>query len=155
MTNFILLYILSPILNVGFDYLSQKQQKTTLVILFVFSSAGILALLPNRGSSFMGLLMIYLLGRYAKLQIAGCNCLARKPICLYAISFITLFVGIVGIYYISIFTGHKSLSKLIFPLLGYANPLVIAMSVSLFYVAKNLPKMQYSTKYFQPICSYI
>lgn len=36
MTNFILLYILSPILNVGFDHLSQKQQKTTLFILFVF-----------------------------------------------------------------------------------------------------------------------
>ena len=71
MTNFILLYILSPILNVGFDHLSQKQQKTTLFILFVFSSAGILALLPNRGSSFMGLLMIYLLGRYAKLRIGG------------------------------------------------------------------------------------
>ena len=142
MTNFILLYILSPILNVGFDHLSQKQQKTTLFILFVFSSAGILALLPNRGSSFMGLLMIYLLGRYAKLRIGGGNCLARKPICLYAISFITLFVGIVGIYYISIFTGHKSLSKLIFPLLGYANPLVIVMSVSLFYVVKNLPDLK-------------
>lgn len=86
--------------------------------------------------------MIYLLGRYAKLRIGGGNCLARKPICLYAISFITLFVGIVGIYYISIFTGHKSLSKLIFPLLGYANPLVIVMSVSLFYVVKNLPDLE-------------
>lgn len=36
MTNFILLYILSPMLNVGFDHLLQKQQKTTLFILFVF-----------------------------------------------------------------------------------------------------------------------
>ena len=75
-------------------------------------------------------------------ESGGGNCLARKPICLYAISFITLFVGIVGIYYISIFTGHKSLSKLIFPLLGYANPLVIVMSVSLFYVVKNLPDLK-------------
>lgn len=71
MTNFILLYILSPILNVGFDHLSQKQQKITLLILFVLSSVGILALLPNCGSSFMGLLMVYLLGRYAKRQSWG------------------------------------------------------------------------------------
>lgn len=142
MTNFILLYILSPILNVGFDHLSQKQQKITLLILFVLSSVGILALLPNCGSSFMGLLMVYLLGRYAKRQSWGGNYFVGKPICLYVISFVTLFVCIVGIYYISMFTGHKSLSKLIFPLLGYSNPLVIAMSVSLFYIVKNLPEIK-------------
>ena len=142
MTNFILLYILSPILNVGFDHLSQKQQKITLFILFVLSSAGILALLSNCGSSFMGLLMVYLLGRYAKRQSWGGNYFVGKPICLYVISFVTLFVCIVGIYYISMFTGHKSLSKLIFPLLGYSNPLVIAMSVSLFYIVKNLPDIK-------------
>lgn len=142
MTNFILLYILSPILNVGFDHLSQKQQKITLLILFVLSSVGILALLPNSGSSFMGLLMVYQLGRYAKRQSWGGNYFVGKPICLYAISFITLFVCIVGIYYTSMFTGHKSLSKLIFPLLGYSNPLVIAMSVSLFYIVKNLPEIK-------------
>ena len=142
MTNFILLYILSPILNIGFDHLSQKQQKITLLILFVLSSVGILALLPNSGSSFMGLLMVYLLGRYAKRQSWGGNYFVGKPICLYAISFITLFVCIVGIYYTSMFTGHKSFSKLIFPLLGYSNPLVIAMSVSLFYIVKNLPEIK-------------
>lgn len=142
MTNFILLYILSPILNVGFEHLSQKQQKITLLILFVLSSAGILALLSNCGSSFMGLLMVYLLGRYAKRQSWGGNYFVGKPICLYVISFVTLFVCIVGIYYISMFTGHKSLSKLIFPLLGYSNPLVIAMSVSLFYIVKNLPEIK-------------
>lgn len=142
MTNFILLYILSPILNVGFDHLSQKQQKITLLILFVLSSAGILALLSNCGSNFMGLLMVYLLGRYAKRQSWGGNYFVGKPICLYVISFVTLFVCIVGIYYISMFTGHKSLSKLIFPLLGYSNPLDIAMSVSLFYIVKNLPEIK-------------
>lgn len=75
-------------------------------------------------------------------KAGGGNYFVGKPICLYAISFVTLFVCIVGIYYISMFTGHKSLSKLIFPLLGYSNPLVIAMSVSLFYIVKNLPEIK-------------
>ena len=71
MTCFVLLYIISPILNEGFDKLLPKQQRTILFILFILSSVGILALLPNCGSSFMGILMIYLIGRYAKRQSGG------------------------------------------------------------------------------------
>ena len=138
MTCFVLLYIISPILNEGFDKLLPKQQRTILFILFIFSSVGILALLPNCGSNFMGILMIYLMGRYAKRQSGGA-CI-KKPIIIFFISFISLFVGIIGIYYISVHTEHKSLAKLIFPLLGYSNPLVIIMSISLFYTVKNLPE---------------
>lgn len=43
------------------------------------------------------------------------------------------------IYYVSQLLHKTSLAKLIFPILGYANPLVIAMSVALFFMVRNLP----------------
>ena len=64
MTDFIMLYVLSPILNEGFDRLQSKEKARILLLLCLFSFIGVALLYPNQGSSLVGLTMVYLLGRY-------------------------------------------------------------------------------------------
>lgn len=148
MTEFVILYILSPIMNLGFDSISQKQQKILLFLLFLFSFMGVLLIYPNQGSDLKGLILIYLLARYLKTN--GCAFLSfNKSALIYIISFSILFLGICVIYYISNEYKAIILAKLIFPFLGYANPFIIVMAVTLFFMVKNIPS--YSNKFLNKI----
>lgn len=66
MKDFIMLYILSPILNEGFDRLQYKSQQMVLILLFLFAFAGIFLLIQNCGSNLVGLTLVYLLARFIK-----------------------------------------------------------------------------------------
>lgn len=94
MTVFVILYILSPIINLGFDSIPLKQQKILLFLLFLFSFMGVLLIYPNQGSDFKGLIFIYLFGRYLKTN--GCPFLSfKKTAIIYIISFSILFLEFV------------------------------------------------------------
>lgn len=148
MTEFVILYILSPIINLGFDSVPQKQQKVLLFLLFLFSFMGILLIYPNQGSNLKGLIFVYLLARYLKTN--GCAFLSlKRSIITYLISFSLLFLGICVIYYISNKYEAIILAKLIFPFLGYANPFIIAMAVTLFFIVKSIPS--YSNRFLNKI----
>lgn len=138
MTEFGILYILSPIMNLGFDSIPQKQQKVLLFLLFLFSFIGVLLVYPNQGSDLKGLIFVYLLARYLKTN-DSVFCSLKRTTIIYLISFSMLFLGICVIYYISNKYNAVILGKFIFSLLGYANPLIIVMAVSLFFIVKNIP----------------
>lgn len=71
MTDYVMLYILSPILNPGFDCLSKKSKVYLLALLFIFSVIGIVVLYQNQGSNLVGLIMVYLLARLLRGEIWG------------------------------------------------------------------------------------
>lgn len=71
MTDYVMLYILSPILNEGFDHLSKKSKVYLLGLLFIFSVIGIVVLYQNQGSNLVGLIMVYLLARLLRGEIWG------------------------------------------------------------------------------------
>ena len=48
-------------------------------------------------------------------------------------------MSLLTIYHASQVLHKPSLSKLIFPLLGYANPLIVLMAVFLFLIVRGLP----------------
>lgn len=79
MTDFVMLYVLSPILNEGFDRLQQRNKVRLLLLLSLFSFIGVVLLYSNQGSSLIGLLMIYLLGRYIRTSNWGGNLASPRP----------------------------------------------------------------------------
>ncbi len=151
MTDFIMLYVLSPILNDGFDRLRQKNKVQLLVLLGIFSFIGVVLLYSNQGSSLIGLLMIYLIGRYIRILNWGGQFGKSRTLKIYLLSFVLLLASLLAIYYVSQVSNKASLAKLIFPFLGYANPLIIAMAVSLFFMVKNLPV--YTNRYLNKLLS--
>lgn len=64
MSAFVLLYLLSPCLNLCKVYLNKNQFKILLILLFTFLQFRIFAFLPNAGSDVLGILFVYLLGQY-------------------------------------------------------------------------------------------
>lgn len=79
MTDYVMLYILSPILNEGFDHLSKKSKVYLLSSLFAFSVIGIVVLYQNQGSNLVGLIMVYLLARLLRGEIWGANLQCKIP----------------------------------------------------------------------------
>lgn len=140
MTDFIMLYILSPILNEGFDRLQDRGKLMVLVLLLVFSFAGVGLLYQNQGSSLEGLIFIYLLARYIRISKWGGKLTLAKAARIYCLSFALLFIMILTIFYVAQISHKVSLAKLIFPILGYANPLIVSMAVSIFYMILRLPE---------------
>lgn len=151
MTDYVMLYILSPIFNEEFDHLRIKSKVYLLGLLFIFSVMGILVLYQNQGSNLVGLIMVYLLARLLRERFWGGIFTMRNSIKIYASSFILLFSSIIAIYYGADLIHLASAKKMIFPLLSYANPLNILMAVSLFYIVKNIP--QYSNSLLNKILS--
>lgn len=140
MTDYVMLYILSPILNKGFDHLRKKSKMYLLGVLFIFSVIGIAVLYQNQGSNLVGLIMVYLLARLLRGGFWGGTLTTINAIKIYTTSFILLFCSIVSIYYGADLIHVTSAKKMIFPLLSYANPLNILMAVSLFYIVRNIPQ---------------
>lgn len=139
MTDFIMLYVLSPILNEGFDRLQSKEKARILLLLCLFSFIGVALLYPNQGSSLVGLTMVYLLGRYGRISNWGGRMSMSKSCRVYLLSFALFLTSLLVMYYASQLLHRGSIAKLIFPFLGYANPLIVVMAVSLFLMVKSLP----------------
>ena len=93
--------------------------------------ASLLSLHPNSGSSFYGLLYIYVLARY--LRNINFTCSLYKLLFVYTISLLLLSGGV--------FWGTQlsgKMAKLSFIILSYNNPLIIVMATSIFLIVKSL-----------------
>lgn len=131
MTAYVQLFVLSPFLNYGMEKLCQRKQQIVLLLIYLFSIARMFMGCANAGSSLMGVVFVYLLGRYFKQH--GVWNYNKSRLC-YLISLIAFFVITMSVYYISCISGKKSILKLIFYFMGYANPLIIVMAISIFFI---------------------
>ena len=64
MTYYVLVMFISPIINKGFESESKKMVSIILLTLIIYQLLSFVRLIPNGGSNFLGLLTVYLIGRY-------------------------------------------------------------------------------------------
>lgn len=128
MTCYMQIFILTPLLNKGIEKLSKKSFLLLLVLLLANQFLSFLRFQSNGGSSTLGLLMIFLLGRYFciyKIEI-------KKNIA--QILFLACWVSLIGLMLLA----NKFYKIHVFTLLNYNTPLVMIMAISVFYYVKGM-----------------
>ena len=125
---YIIIMVVSPIINTGITIISKEQFRIILIIMLYFLIASIVQLKVNNGSNFIGLLTIYLLGRYIKIhKIKPSMPCATGAYIISALCMI-----------ISILCTNSIKPDKVFVLLSYCNPLIITMAVSIFFITLNI-----------------
>lgn len=127
MTNYMLIFLLSPIFNRGIENLSKSIFRILVLSLIAYQVISILRFQNNGGSNFLGLFTIFLLGRY-------CNIYAiefKKYIALFC--FLLSWISLVALMIIC----NKYSQHNVFVLLNYNTPFIMIMAVMLFYFVKN------------------
>lgn len=148
MTAFVQLYILSPILNYWTKNVAKKEFRLILTCVFFLSFLHIVTGSYNAGSSLLGLIFVYLLGRYFKKY--GC-CDSRKSRKFYLGSFEGLFALLLSVYLAMVISGNDKGLKIIMYLLGFINPLIVIMAVCIFFIIYQMPA--WKNKYVNKIIS--
>ena len=128
MTNYVYVMILSPIINKGFELENKKMVSIILLTLIICQFCSFVRLIPNGGSNFLGLLIMYMTGRYCNLYEININ--RNKSILLF-VSFWFLQFSCM------LLCGHY-MQKILFRTLNYNTPFIMMMSLSLFYMFKNM-----------------
>lgn len=136
MTAYIWLYMLSPLIDEGIRNLGQRKLRNLVLLFSIFLSVGILTMQKSVGSDLGGVLTIYLIGRYMRLY----HSLSQKQaMIVYSVSLalmlIILFCFWVGLNKFSQYSAFKGL----FYFLSFCNPLIISMSVGIFFMVYKLP----------------
>jgi hypothetical protein len=135
MTSYMLIFLLSPILNKGIESLTKNGFLVIVVAMIVYQIISFLLLQENAGSNFLGLLSVFLMGRYCKIYKIE----FKKHGAL--VLFVCCFLLLVGLM---LLCDHYC-KKIVFILLNYNTPLITMMAVALFYYVKGL-KPRYSSK---------
>ena len=148
MTAFVQLYVLSPILNYWIADATKKNFRLILVLLFLLEFLHIIAGSYNAGSSLMGLIFVYLLGRYFSKY--GCYN-KKKSLQMYISSFGALFMLLFGLYIIVNFLNVGVGYKVILYLLGFINPLIVVMAACIFFIVYQIPA--WTNKYVNKVIS--
>lgn len=131
LTCYVMVFLVAPFINLGFEQLEAKILNQIMAIMTFMEIVCLINLIPNRGSSFFGLLYIYCLGRYLnKINFSVSNI---KLISTYILSLVILWASIYWGYDV-IFNG----SKLSFILLSYNNPCIILMAICIFLLCQKL-----------------
>lgn len=131
---YIVLMLLSPIINGGIQLISSKQFLQILIPLFFIYSIIQYRLEMNTGGNFITMLLVYLLGRYLNKTFYIPP--KRVIFLLFFLSFISILLMM--FYFLSIGRFDS-----IWRTLNYNNPLVILMSVSIFFYVKSLSKVKF------------
>lgn len=63
-TEYVLLFIISPFLNFGCERLTKRELRAVLALLFIYDAIKLVLLKANVGSDIVGFMFIYILGRY-------------------------------------------------------------------------------------------
>ena len=127
LTCYAMVFLIAPFINLGFEQLDNKTIKQIMFIMTFIEITCLINLLPNRGSSFYGLLYIYCLGRF--LNKKNLSISTPRLTFIYAISFLILWISVYWGYDIII-----NCSKLSFILLSYNNPCIILMAICIFFL---------------------
>ena len=153
MTAYFQLLLLSPFLNHGMEKLNSRKQVIVISLIYCISLFRMLIGKPNAGSDLMGLVLMYLLGRYFRQRSLWTP---NNVKCIYVLSFLCMFIVMLTVYYLSIISGHLNMQKLIFYFMGFANPFIILMSICIFFFFAQLPtrKSRLLNQIFSP-CLFI
>lgn len=134
MTCYMLLFLLTPVLNSGIEAINKKSFSFILLSLLIYHILSFLLFKENSGSNFLGLLTIFLIGRYCniyKINVKRNNALL-------------IFLSCWFLLVILLFFSFFYCKMLVLKLLNYNTPLIMIMSVMAFYFVKNLkPKYSY------------
>lgn len=130
---YIVIMLLSPILNGGIKIITSRLFLQILIPLFFIYSIVQYRLEMNTGGNLITMLLVYLLGRY--LSKTSYNLTTRVAFLLYLFSFMSI---LAMMYYYYSIGRYDSVWRS----LNYNNPLVILMSVSIFYFVKSIKKMK-------------
>lgn len=128
MTNYVLVMFISPIINKGFESESKKMVSIILLTLIIYQLLSFVRLIPNGGSNFLGLLTVYLIGRYCNVYKFDVS--ANKAILLFVLFYVLQLSGM-------LLCGHY-MQKILFRTLNYNTPFILMMSISLFYIFKGM-----------------
>lgn len=137
-TVYILLYLISPFVNVFIETMPYRQTLLTIVVLYSILLYRLVALVPNAGSDFIGVLFVYMLSRLMsikKVRISQSLAIIVFLSCAFALAALLCasFYGFREVF------SQSMTQRLTFQLFSYCNPLVVAMAVALFYITINLP----------------
>lgn len=125
MTAYMMVYLVSPFIEAGLQALDKK----TMLISFVGMTAIEILSLPsgvNWGSTFFGLLYIYVIARYMRILNIELN--ARKGIAIYILALLSM------ILLEEFINGTMHKKERLFFMLDYNNPLIITQAVCIFYI---------------------
>ena len=138
LTCYAMVFLVAPFINLGFEQLETKTLKQIMGIMTFIEIVCLLNLVPNRGSSFFGLLYIYCLGRFIKKGDYSFS--SPKLTFIYFISLVALWVSIY-LGYDFVINGYR----LSFILLSYNNPCIIMMAICIFFLFQKF-KPTYNSK---------
>lgn len=128
MTCYMLIFLLSPILNKGIESLNKNRFLMIIVSLVAYQTCSFLRFHNNGGSNFLGLLTIFLIGRYFKIY----NIQIKKKVAFFL--FVACWIFLIALM---LFADHYSKTH-VFTLLNYNTPLIMTMAISLFYYVKGM-----------------
>lgn len=131
---YIIMSILSPIINKGLGLLPKKEYALVLLFIFFIEFLGGTLYRVN-GTTFMQLFYIYVIGRYLKMY--PCKLIEEKSCSLFALSSGINFVFVFGCSYFQ-FAGDSLLRIME----NNRNPLLLMSSVCLFILFKNGKQMR-------------
>lgn len=132
-TAFVTLFLVAPFINTAIQHLSSKQIIGVLLVLYGILMYRWLLLVPNAGSSFIGLLFVYVLARYMAMNKLS---LSKKKASLLFIGSLVFTTCVACALYYGL-RGHlESLyaQRIVFQVYAYCNPLIVMMAVSLFFI---------------------
>ena len=148
LTFYVMIYILSPLINKGLSLVQKNELKTIIYLCFSVLTLSFFQFSSGSGSTLFMMLSMYLLGRYFRMYDIRLS--LKNSALVFCAAFLILFVIVVGLNSIPGPNSH-----LAFIALCYNNPLIIMMAVTLFFVVLNLRPSynQYINKLLAPILS--
>lgn len=136
LTEYVTILVLSPIINKGILWLNKKEFFAILLFMLLLNGLGLYIAKENSGSNLLGLLTIYLLGRY--LNRYALKVSVRDSILIFVISTMVL----VGMESYLLYIGK---GMYCWELLYYCNPVILLQAAALFFIFLGIPPHYSST----------
>lgn len=148
-TSYMMVYLVSPFIEKGMEYL---ENKVLIIIIIAMTMIEVLCIprCSNWGSSFFGLLYIYIIGRY--MRIHKIRLVKKQAILLF------LSMTLIMIFCLLVFNALPIKKGILFSFLQYNNPIIILQGIALFFVFWNLhPNYSHVVNWlFKPcLCIYL
>ena len=131
LSDYIKVYLIAPFIDKGFNHLENCTIKKIIIIMSFIEIGSFVNLVPGYGLSFYGLLYIYILARYIRLNNIKLS--LYSALLLYIVS---LFIVWTCCNYFAHCSGGRAHYSFI--ILDYNNPFIIAMAVSVFFIFNNI-----------------
>lgn len=126
---YMMLMLLSPIIEQGIRSISQRQFTMILVGIVVLNCFGTWLNRLHSGSDFVGLLTIYLIGRYMS---------QRKPEISKIKAGLFLFASTITLLLLLLVTQYTGKIYFTWTLLSFCSPLVVVQAIAVFYLVKGI-----------------